>query len=166
MAAGKVLMIAADERHSANCQWPPVLHRQPSGGDPAADTTSTRPASASIATLSGNPAKFEWWAFPNEDRNRRAVRALCLVPASRCHWTRWLPARCGFGLCCSVIPGGHGALIGLPQSRGAKSRPALGDVPATPHHHPLPRSGRTAGCGRGRGRWRFAVPRLPHLRLP
>lgn len=65
----KVLMIAADERYLPTANGHlfstgnhpvetllPMYHLDKAGFD------------IDVATLSGNAAKFEWWAFPREDR--------------------------------------------------------------------------------------------------
>ncbi|QVM89092.1 protein deglycase HchA [Pseudomonas entomophila] len=72
-----------------------------------------------VATLSGNPVKFEYWAMPGEDtevlglfdRYRQAFRQprkLADVLASALGE--------GSDYLGVFIPGGHGALIGLPES--------------------------------------------------
>lgn len=77
-----------------------------------------------IATLSGNPVKFEWWAFPQEDAEIQRIH--------RKYEERFLQPRKlsdviadGLGddsdYIAVFIPGGHGALIGLPFSTEVKA---------------------------------------------
>lgn len=71
-----------------------------------------------VATVSGQMAKFEYWAMPRQDT--------CIMPFFRKHQARFQsPAKLSDvvkGLNGSsdyaavFIPGGHGALIGLPES--------------------------------------------------
>lgn len=121
----KVLVIAADERYLPTANGHlfstgnhpietllPMIHLDAAGFD------------MDIATLSGNPVKFELWAMPQEDE---AVQAF---------YARYLPKlreplklddvvaqRLGnqSDYLAVFIPGGHGALIGLPGSHAVKA---------------------------------------------
>lgn len=76
-----------------------------------------------IATLSGNPTKFEWWAFPSEDEEVKALYAkyeqkfqqplkLADVVGTLDKDTNYIAV---------FVPGGHGALMGLPFSTDMKA---------------------------------------------
>lgn len=76
-----------------------------------------------FATLSGNPVKFEYWAMPREDEaitglydtllpKLRAPKKLSDVVAGLDADTPYI------GI---FIPGGHGALIGLPESQDVQT---------------------------------------------
>lgn len=120
----KVLMIGADERYLPTADGHlfstgnhpvetllPMYHLDKAGLD------------IDVATLSGNPVKFEWWAFPREDREigglyeryqtrfRQPLRLDDVVAA--------LGADSDYAAV--FIPGGHGALLGLPDSRAVKA---------------------------------------------
>lgn len=72
-----------------------------------------------VATLSGNPVKFEMWAMPQEDaaivglharlldQFRRPLRLAEVLDAATAPDSDYLGV---------FIPGGHGALVGLPDS--------------------------------------------------
>ena len=122
----KVLMVASDERYLlmkngkffSTGNHPvetllPMYHLDRAGFD------------IDIATLSGNPVKLEMWAMPHED---------AVVPAT---FQKYLaqfkkPLKLADVLKNSLgddspylavlIPGGHGALIGLPDSEDLKTR--------------------------------------------
>lgn len=77
-----------------------------------------------IATLSGNPVKFEWWAMPSEDEEVKGLYQKYREPFKQ-------PLKLAdvvenalgedsdyIGV---FIPGGHGALIGLPESDDMKA---------------------------------------------
>ncbi|OLL71766.1 Chaperone protein hchA [Pseudonocardia sp. Ae168_Ps1] len=72
-----------------------------------------------IATLTGNPAKFEWWAYPSEDEAVRSTRDALLPqwrkPKSLADVVEHElgPDSDYLGV---FVPGGHGALSGLPFS--------------------------------------------------
>ncbi|MFP5021688.1 glyoxalase III HchA [Pseudonocardia phyllosphaerae] len=71
-----------------------------------------------IVTLTGEPAKFEWWAYPGEDE---AVAATWTTLRDRWRSPRSLIDVVDGGLDDSdylavFVPGGHGALNGLPDS--------------------------------------------------
>ena len=77
-----------------------------------------------VATLSGNPVKFEWWAMPTEDEAvvglygkyqeqfRQPARLADLLVRALGPESDYLGV---------FIPGGHGALMGLPESREMKA---------------------------------------------
>ena len=77
-----------------------------------------------VATLSGNPVKFEYWAMPKEDREVKGLferyRANFKQPMklSEVIATKLGPQSDYIGV---FIPGGHGALIGLPESEDVKA---------------------------------------------
>lgn len=120
----KVLVIGADERYLPTDNGTlfstgnhpietllPMIHLDKAG------------LAFDIATLSGNPVKFEYWAMPSEDeavmgfldKHRAAFRQplkLADVVANG------LDAR---DYAAVFIPGGHGALIGLPESTDVKA---------------------------------------------
>lgn len=120
----KVLMIAADERYMlmnngtmfSTGNHPietllPMYHMAQAGFD------------IDVATLSGNPVKFELWAMPKQDEAvqsfyRRYLpkfkKPLKLADVVK-HLGRDSPYIAVF------IPGGHGALMGLPQSEDVKA---------------------------------------------
>ena len=93
-----------------------------------------------VATLSGNHAKFEMWAMPNEDQAIAEIYAEYLPKLDK-------HARLADILdevttpdspyIAVLIPGGHGAFNKLHESRERQI-----------HHHPVPRP-----CGIGGG-WR------------
>ncbi len=76
-----------------------------------------------IATLSGNPMKFEYWAMPSEDE---AIHGLFAKYRDQFKQPRKLADVIDDALgedsdyLAVFIPGGHGALIGLPESREVK----------------------------------------------
>lgn len=116
----KILVIAADERYLLTDNGTmfstgnhpvetllPMYHLDKAGFD------------FDIATLSGNPVKFELWAMPYEDEE---VKSLFAKYRDRFKQPRKLAevveralgeASDYIGV---FIPGGHGALIGLPES--------------------------------------------------
>lgn len=72
-----------------------------------------------IATLTGNPAKFEWWAYPGEDEAVASAREKLLAqwraPKSLAEVVeRELGEDSDY--LAVFVPGGHGALSGLPFS--------------------------------------------------
>lgn len=76
-----------------------------------------------VATLSGNPVKFEYWAMPREDKE---VMGLFAKYRDRFQHPLKLADVIKQGLDGSdyiavFIPGGHGALIGLPESDDVKA---------------------------------------------
>ena len=77
-----------------------------------------------VATLSGNPAKLELWAFPKDDEAVQSIYAKYLdklrAPAKLSD-----VVKSGLGedsdYIALFIPGGHGALMGIPQSLDVKA---------------------------------------------
>ncbi|GBR27764.1 protease/amidase [Komagataeibacter oboediens DSM 11826] len=73
-----------------------------------------------IATISGDPVKFEWWAFPHEDE---AVKSIYKKYEKQLKTPKKLADVTGEGLTAEApylgvfIPGGHGVLNGVPFSR-------------------------------------------------
>ncbi|WP_343591673.1 glyoxalase III HchA [Paracidovorax wautersii] len=70
-----------------------------------------------VATVSGNPVKFEYWAMPSEDE---AVKGFFdkYHPQFRQALTLSKVIEQGLdGYAAIFIPGGHGALIGIPESK-------------------------------------------------
>lgn len=77
-----------------------------------------------IATLSGNPVKFEFWAMPSEDeeikglyakyrdRFKQPLKLADVVANALGEDSDYIGV---------FIPGGHGALIGLPESQEVKA---------------------------------------------
>ncbi|HCT5134093.1 TPA: protein deglycase HchA [Aeromonas hydrophila] len=77
-----------------------------------------------VATLSGNPVKFEWWAMPTEDEAvvglygkyqgqfRQPAKLADLLAQVQAPDSDYLGV---------FIPGGHGALMGLPESAEVKA---------------------------------------------
>ncbi len=77
-----------------------------------------------VVTLSGNPVKFEQWAMPSEDE---AVKGLYAKYRDQFRQPRKLADVIAKGLgpdsdyLAVFVPGGHGALIGLPGSEDVKT---------------------------------------------
>jgi len=77
-----------------------------------------------FATVSGNPVKFEFWAMPQEDKevvglfDRYAAQIKAPMKLSDVIDTALGDDSDYLGV---LIPGGHGALIGLPESREVKT---------------------------------------------
>ena len=74
-----------------------------------------------VATVSGNPVKFEFWAMPSEDQE---IKGLFAKYRDRLKQPLKLSEAIGKGLDDYVaifIPGGHGALIGLPESEDVRA---------------------------------------------
>lgn len=114
----KVLMIGADERYLLTDNGSffstgnhpvetllPMYHLDKAG------------FAFDVATVSGNPLKFEFWAMPSEDAEVKGLFA-------RYHPQFKQPLRLSDVLkqglddyAAIFIPGGHGALIGLPESK-------------------------------------------------
>lgn len=70
-----------------------------------------------VATVSGNPVKFEYWAMPSEDEE---IKGLFQKYHSSFRQPQKLADIVATGLDDYIgifIPGGHGALIGLPESK-------------------------------------------------
>lgn len=115
----KILMIAADERYLltdtgklfSTGNHPvetlvPMYHLHKAGFD------------FEVATLSGNPVKFELWAMPAEEAAITALHQAYLPqflkPRRLSDITASLDGDADY--IAVFIPGGHGALIGLPDS--------------------------------------------------
>ena len=74
-----------------------------------------------VATISGYPVKFEFWAMPSEDAE---VKGFFDAYHSRFKEPLTLAQVIADGLddyAAVFIPGGHGALIGLPESEDVKA---------------------------------------------
>lgn len=121
----KVLMIGADERYLLTDNGTkfstgnhpvetllPMIHLVRAGFE------------IDVATVSGNPVKFEYWAMPREDE---AVKDFFASYAERFDKPLKLADVVASGLSPDsdyigvFIPGGHGALIGLPESHDVKA---------------------------------------------
>ena len=114
----KILMVATDERYvptkgeklfsSGNHPVEtmlPMMHLDAAGFD------------IDVATLSGNPVKFEFWAMPSEDETVKGF-------FNKYHSQFKEPLRLSTVLeqgleqyAAIFVPGGHGALISIPDSR-------------------------------------------------
>lgn len=76
-----------------------------------------------VATLTGGPAKFEWWAFPKQDQpvtdTWTALRSKFKSPKKL---SRVADGELGDGsdYLAVFIPGGHGAMFGLADSRSVQ----------------------------------------------
>lgn len=121
----KVLVIASDERY--------VMMKNgkffSSGNHPVETLLPMHHIDAAgfelvIATRSGNPVKFEHWAMPGEDETIKAVYNKYLDRMKEPHkLSTLLPQVTAedspfLGV---LVPGGHGALVGLPDSEGVKT---------------------------------------------
>ncbi|RJS91492.1 glyoxalase III HchA [Salinisphaera sp. Q1T1-3] len=120
----KVLMIGADERYLLTDNGTmfstgnhpvetllPMYHLDQAG------------FAFDVATISGNPVKFEHWAMPSEDE---ALQNLFATYRDQFKAPRKLADVIADGLddadyIAIFIPGGHGALIGLPDSPDVKT---------------------------------------------
>lgn len=120
----KVLLVAADERYLLT-------------GNDTFFSTGNHPVETllpmyhmdragfefDVATLSGNPTKFEWWAFPSEDTEIKNIYAKYekkfQQPLKLADVVKDLDKNSDY--IAVFIPGGHGALIGLPQSSDMKA---------------------------------------------
>lgn len=121
----KVLMIGADERYLLTDNGTkfstgnhpvetllPMIHLVRAGFE------------VDVATVSGNPVKFEYWAMPREDE---AVMTFFASYVDRFNQPLKLADVVAGGLgpdsdyIAVFIPGGHGALIGLPESQDVKA---------------------------------------------
>ncbi len=115
----KVLMIAADERYLLTDNGTlfstgnhpvetlvPMYHLHKAG------------FAFDIATLSGNSVKFELWAMPTEDEAITGLHRHYLDGFRNPHKLADIVAglRADSAYAALFIPGGHGALIGLPES--------------------------------------------------
>ncbi|MBP0625057.1 glyoxalase III HchA [Cupriavidus consociatus] len=123
-ARWKVLLVAADERYLLTGNGTffstgnhpvetllPMYHLDRAGFE------------FDIATLSGNPTKFEWWAFPSEDAEIKALYAKYeqkfQQPLKLAEVVKSLEKDANY--LAVFIPGGHGALMGLPCSADMKA---------------------------------------------
>ncbi|WP_120512679.1 glyoxalase III HchA [Photobacterium salinisoli] len=121
----KILMVGADERYLLTDNGTmfstgnhpvetllPMYHLDKAG------------FSFDVATLSGNPVKFEFWAMPSEDEEIKGLFA-----KYRHHFKEPLKLADVVEKALGddsdyigvFIPGGHGALIGLPESQEMKA---------------------------------------------
>ncbi|HEV7328888.1 MAG TPA: glyoxalase III HchA [Bosea sp. (in: a-proteobacteria)] len=121
----KILMIGADERYLLTDNGTmfstgnhpvetllPMYHLDKAG------------FSFDVATLSGNPVKFEYWAMPREDaevkglfaryrdRFKQPLKLADVIETALGEDSDYIGV---------FIPGGHGALIGLPESKDMKT---------------------------------------------
>ena len=121
----KILMIGADERYLLTDNGTmfstgnhpvetllPMYHLDKAG------------FSFDVATLSGNPVKFEYWAMPREDAEvkglfaryrdqfKQPLKLADVIETALGDDSDYIGV---------FIPGGHGALIGLPESRDVKA---------------------------------------------
>lgn len=120
----KVLLIAADRRYLLTANGTffstgnhpvetllPMYHLDQAGFE------------FDVATLSGNPAKFEWWAFPSEDGEIKALfdkyEHKFRQPLKLADVVKTLDKDSNY--LAIFIPGGHGALMGLPFSGDVKA---------------------------------------------
>lgn len=74
-----------------------------------------------VATLTGGPGKLEWWAYPSQDQ---AVASTWEATQESFKTPRALADVIADGLddyAAIFIPGGHGAMTGLPDSRELRS---------------------------------------------
>ena len=119
----KVLMIGADERYV-----PTDNGKLFSSGNHPVETLlpmyhlDKAGFGFDVATLSGNPVKFEYWAMPSEDEAVAALFERYRERFRRPHRLADVVAR-GLddaGYAAVFIPGGHGALVGLPHSAEVK----------------------------------------------
>ncbi len=70
-----------------------------------------------VATVSGNPVKFEFWAMPSEDKEVKGFFAK-YHPRFKQPLTLAKVIEGGLDDYAAIfIPGGHGALIGIPESK-------------------------------------------------
>lgn len=114
----KILMIGADERYLLTANGTffstgnhpietllPMYHLDTAG------------FAFDVATVSGNPVKFEFWAMPSEDE---VVKGFFAKYQQQFKKPLKLADVVAGGLdayAAIFIPGGHGALIGIPESR-------------------------------------------------
>ncbi|MCA6096864.1 glyoxalase III HchA [Bradyrhizobium australafricanum] len=121
----KILMIAADERYLllqngtmfSTGNHPvetllPMYHLDKAGFE------------FDIATVSGNPVKFELWAFPKEDDAVKSIYQKYLARLKQpLKLSDVIEKKLGkdSDYIAVFIPGGHGALIGLPESTDVKA---------------------------------------------
>ncbi|WP_439626147.1 glyoxalase III HchA [Shinella sp.] len=121
----KILMIGADERYLLTDNGTmfstgnhpvetllPMYHLDKAG------------FSFDVATLSGNPVKFEFWAMPTEDEEVKGLfaryRAQFKQPLKLSDVIETALGE-DSDYIAVFVPGGHGALIGLPESEDVKT---------------------------------------------
>lgn len=118
----KVLMIGADERYLLTDNGSffstgnhpvetllPMYHLDKAG------------FAFDVATLSGNPVKFEFWAMPADDQEVKGFFAKYHPQFKRPLKLADVVAQGLDDYAAIFIPGGHGALIGLPGSEDVKA---------------------------------------------
>ncbi len=118
----KVLMIGADERYLLTDNGSffstgnhpvetllPMYHLDKAG------------FAFDVATLSGNPVKFEYWAMPSQDEEVKGLFAKFHPQFKEPVPLADLLAKGLDAYAAIFIPGGHGALIGLPKSPDVKA---------------------------------------------
>ncbi len=74
-----------------------------------------------VATVSGNPVKFEYWAMPSEDAEVQGFYDKYATEFRTPFRLADLLARGLDDYAAVFIPGGHGALIGLPESEDVRA---------------------------------------------
>lgn len=117
----RVIMIASDERYvlmqngksfsSGNHPVEtllPMIHLDKAGFD------------IEVTTLSGNSVKFELWAMPGEDKAVQDFYARFLPQFQKPRKLADVLAGDLDDVAAILVPGGHGALIGLPESLDVK----------------------------------------------
>ena len=121
----KILMIGADERYLLTDNGSmfstgnhpvetllPMYHLDKAG------------FSFDVATLSGNPVKFEYWAMPSKDEEVKGLFAKYREQFKKpLKLADVIDSQLGpdSDYIAVFIPGGHGALIGLPESEDVKT---------------------------------------------
>lgn len=116
--AKKILMIGADERYLLTDNGSffstgnhpvetllPMYHLDKAG------------FAFDVATVSGNPVKFEFWAMPSEDDEVKGFFARYHPQFKQPRKLADVIAGGLDGYAAIFVPGGHGALIGIPGSR-------------------------------------------------
>ncbi|KAA0015567.1 protein deglycase HchA [Salinicola corii] len=117
----KILMIGADERYLLTDNGSffstgnhpvetllPMYHLDKAG------------FSFDVATVSGNPVKFEYWAMPSEDEEVKRFFGSYHEQFKQPLKLADVVAGGLDGYAAIFIPGGHGALIGLPESQDVR----------------------------------------------
>lgn len=118
----KVLMIGADERYLLTDNGTffstgnhpvetllPMYHLDKAG------------FTFDVATVSGNPVKFEFWAMPSEDEEVKGLFARYRAQFKQPLKLSEVIEKSLDDYAAIFIPGGHGALIGLPESDDVKA---------------------------------------------
>ena len=114
----KILMIGADERYLLTSNGTffstgnhpvetllPMYHLDKAG------------FAFDVATISGNPVKFEYWAMPSNDKEVQEFFAHYRPQFKQPLALAEVIAQGLDNYAAIFIPGGHGALIGLPESK-------------------------------------------------